>query len=117
MNSQRLQSFPPKTLRLFFIAIILFSCITPSFGKDTVEEKKKGKPLIVSILGIGLVAGGSVGSYYNYTKARDHYKVYKKSAFTDNTTDLRKNVRKHDAGCVLSALAAGLGAIFIVVPF
>lgn len=117
MNSLRLQSFPSKTLRLFLIAIMLFSCIMPSFGKDNDEEKKKEKSLFVSILGIGMVAGGSIGSYYNYTKAREHYEVYKKSAFTDNTTDLRKDVRRNDAGTVLCALTAGLGAIVIVVKF
>jgi hypothetical protein len=117
MNSQRLQSIPSKTLQLFLIVIMLFSCVLPTFGKDNVSEKKKEKSLLVSILGIGLVAGGSVGSYYNYTKARDHYKVYKRSAFTENTTELHKDVRQHDAGCILSALAAGLGAVIIVVPF
>lgn len=93
--------------------ILLMLCSTLSFG-ETGERKISVAGIVI---GTGMVAGGAVFSVYNYQRAKVRYKKYEKSAFTENTTRLRSDIRKRNLFCVLGGVLAGMGAIGITVSF
>lgn len=106
----------PKTV--FLIPLLVVSMlVVPSVADDCTAVKDHKKPLSVSIIGIGMVAGGTAISVLQYTRAKEVHSVYRKSAFTDNTKKLRAEVRRHDTYSVLGAVLASLGAVTLVVDF
>jgi len=101
--------------RLAVVMIVVLSAV--SFAKECDKEKQCKKFLPRTVIGIGMVAGGTALSVLQYTYAKEEYSTYRKSAFTDNTEKLHKDVRWHDTYCVLGVVLASLGAITIVVDF
>ena len=97
----------------YSIPLLVVTCVFLSFAGD--NAKKPSVPGIA--IGIGCMTGGAIFSAYNYVHARSQYKVYRKSAFTDNTKDLHREVRRRDLFCVLGAVAAGIGLVTVVVSF
>ena len=102
-----------KCTGYFLVAVLILGLSAATFAES--EKKKPSVPGIA--IGIGCMAGGAVFSVYNYTRARAEYDRYRKSAFTDNTKGLRREVRRRDLYCVLGAVAAGLGLVTVVVSF
>jgi hypothetical protein len=103
-----------KAVQTAVIVSLIVSSINPVFAG---ERKKEEKSKVGLVFCLGMVAAGSIFSYYQYTAAKEDYGLYRKSAFTDNTAVLRQDVRRHDLLCIIGGVAAGVGAIGVVVSF
>lgn len=101
-------------IRIAVIATFVFYSVSPSFAE---EQKKEEKSHFGLVLGLGMIAAGTIFSVVQYNASKERYEIYRKSAFTDNTTGLRKDVERHDLLCIIGGAVAGVGAIGVVVSF
>ena len=67
--------------------------------------------------GLLLLAGGGAFAYYQNREADRDMAVYRKSAFTNNTTSLRGSVERHERLTWAGLAGAALGGILVVVSF
>lgn len=102
-----------KTISIPLVLLLLSGLMFPSQA----ETRKKSPSLFGITIGLGMTIGGTMYASWQYRKAQDAYLLYTKSAFTDNTTDLRDNVQSHEHQMLLGSLIAGLGAVCVVVSF
>ena len=102
-----------KNLTGCIIFLLVLSITLPA---HSAEREKKTSVAGVAI-GVGCIAGGSIFSIYNYSRARAQHEVYRKSAFTENTNGLHSEIRRRDLFTVLGAALAGMGLIGVVVSF
>jgi hypothetical protein len=82
-------------------------------GGGPVHNRK----IVFRITGLILVAGGGMMAYYFDHKADEAYGDYEKSAFTENTEALRKDVGAYDRGKFICMGLAGAGLVLIVLSF
>ncbi len=80
-------------------------------------SQKQGSSFFGLVFGISLVALGSGYAFYHYNESEKKYDTYEKSAFSDNTTRLRKNVVRHDQHSLLGGALASIGALGIIISF
>jgi hypothetical protein len=106
-----------KVIGMTVMAAIILSCMVPCFAEENETHKKEEKSRVGLVFSLGILAAGSIFAYYQYSASKDDYAIYRKSAFTANTTELRKKVEQHDLLTILGAVAAGAGAIGVVVSF
>lgn len=104
---------PHEKTSCCIIPLLLLTCVLSPLADG--NDDKPSTPGIA--IGIGCITGGAIFSIYNYTRAKAEYERYRKSAFTDNTKELRREVRRRDLFCVLGAVASGLGLVTVVVSF
>jgi hypothetical protein len=117
MGRQLTRGAHNKVIGMVVMVAIILSCMAPCFAEEKEESKKEGKSRVGLVFSLGILAAGSIFAYYQYSAAKDDFAIYRKSAFTANTTDLRKNVEQHDLLTIIGAVAAGAGAIGVVVSF
>lgn len=113
--SERYRAFLMKKDTTFIILLLLVMFCSRQIAAADTGTKKPSVPGIA--IGLGCMAGGTVFSVYNYTRGKARYEVYQKSAFTDNTRELHREVKRRDLLCILGAVAAGAGLFTVVVSF
>lgn len=101
-------------LKILLIGMIIIVSVEPAFGEN---GKRRSISPVGILVGCGVAAGGFAYANYHFNKAEEKYERYQKSAFTANTTDLQKNVRRHENHYLMGGVLAMLGAITIVVSF
>ncbi|MBN1760999.1 MAG: hypothetical protein JW863_21910 [Chitinispirillaceae bacterium] len=97
---------------------LLIAVLVLGITASTFAESGKKKPSVPGIaVGIGCMTGGALFSVYHYTRAKSIYEKYEKSAFTDNTKELHREVKRRDLFCILGGVAAWAGLFTMVVSF
>ena len=104
-----------KTCTLLLVTVVILGLLSPAMADESTAKHKKS--FFGTVVGIGLVAGGSVYSVLEHNRAEALYSRYHRSAFTDNTDRLRNDVKQHDRNSAIGILFAGLGAFAILVNF
>ena len=105
----------PFRLLPFLCAAVLLSA--PAVRGEASPPAPSGPRISLAIAGGLLLAGGGAFAYYHHREADRDMRVYRGSAFTDNTTDFKERVREHDRYTWAGAAAAALGGLLIVVSF
>ncbi len=113
--SERYRAILMKKNATFIILLLLVIFCTRQAAAGDTDTKKPSVPGIA--IGLGCMAGGTLFSVYNYARGKAQYEVYRKSAFTDNTSELHREVKRRDLFCILGAVAAGAGLFTVVVSF
>ena len=103
-----------KNSTFIIMLLLVIFCGRQAAAGDT-GNKKPSVPGIA--IGIGCMTGGALFSVYHYTRGKAQYEVYRKSAFTDNTRELHREVKRRELFCILGAVAAGAGLFTVVVSF
>ncbi|NLP04281.1 MAG: hypothetical protein GX089_17445 [Fibrobacter sp.] len=93
--------------------IQLFSGSNPVINIDEQSSPKKGGIVVGSLM----ITSGTVLTVVGYYVGKESYSRYKKSAFTENTDQLRKKVNGFNAMRITGGILAGAGLIVIVVSF
>lgn len=102
---------------LFFIIPLVLLLTAGQIFTSHAEDSGKRANLFGISIGLGMTIGGTVYATWQYQKEQEAYSLYSKSAFTDNTKDLREDVQSHTNQRLLGSLIAGLGAVCVVVSF
>ncbi|HMA64130.1 MAG TPA: hypothetical protein VKO63_02985 [Chitinispirillaceae bacterium] len=87
----------------------------PEVFRVSGEKENSNRNGIVS--GIGMISGGAILFAIGHIRGRDAYSDYKKSAFTNNTDDLRKKVQIYNALRIAGGVIGGAGIVVLAVSF
>ncbi len=91
----------------------LLSGSTPVRNIDEQSPPKKGGIVAGSIM----ITSGAALAIIGHYAGKESYNRYKKSAFTENTDQLRNRVNGFNAMRITGGILAGAGLIVIVVSF
>ena len=107
----------PKWLPIAMAVALLFAPCSFAGNAETARPARSHAHLYVTGAGLLLLAGGGAFAYYQNRAADRDMAVYRKSAFTDNTVDLRASVEGHQRLTWAGLAGAALGGILVVVSF
>jgi hypothetical protein len=106
---------PPFRLAPLVLAAALLSA--PAAGAGDIPDRKSGTRILVAGAGLALLAGGGALAYHQNREADRDMDRYRRSAFTENTAGLRRDVEAHQRLTWAGLAGAALGGILIVVSF
>jgi hypothetical protein len=101
-----------------YIALSLLTLlIAGAFYGGYCEERPNKKKLFPVVVGVALTVSGAAYAVYHNRIAQSKYDAYQKSAFTDNTNELRRDVAEHELHTMVGGAVAGVGFLTLTIAF
>ena len=115
-----LPSFLPAPRRAALIALFLIAAaLAAPAGAEEARQpaRKDGVNVALCAVGLALLAGGGAYAYVQDREADRDMRVYRRSAFSGNTSAYRERVEEHQALTWAGLAGAALGGVLLVVSF
>lgn len=113
-------SIIPSLCRKVLPVLLLLSAVLASPAAAAEARKpaqKGGVNVALAAVGLALLGGGSAFAYVQNREADRDMRVYRRSAFSDNTADYRERVEEHQTLTWAGLAGAALGGVLLVVSF
>ena len=112
--------FPMPRRKALPVVLLLLAAVLASPAAAAEARKpaqKGGVNVALAAVGLALLGGGGAFAYIQNREADRDMRVYRRSAFSDNTADYRERVEERQALSWAGLAVAALGGVLLVVSF